>query len=66
MFSGLGRLGSNQENVLHLFFCCSKESYGCQAVFVPEVDSFGEPYNARSNPKKPGEEPLGSVCKANF
>jgi len=49
-----------------LVFCffCRKESYGGEALFGPDVDYFGHPYRARSNPKKQEEEPLGSVCQA--
>ena len=61
MFSGLGPLRSNRENVPHLFSCCSKESNECEEVFVPNVDYFGDSYRARSNPKKREEEPFRSV-----
>ena len=54
---------SNWQNVLHLFFCFSKESYGCEAVFLPDVDYFGDSYRTRRNPKKHEETPLGSVCQ---
>ena len=63
MFSEFGQLRSNRQNVLHLFFCFSKESYGCEAVFLPDVDYFGDNYRTRSNPKKHEEKPLGSVCQ---
>ena len=43
---------SNRENISHLFFRCSKESCGCEIVFVPDVDYFGDPYGTGSNPKK--------------
>ena len=63
MFSGLGPVGSNRKNVLdHLFF--SKESYGGEALFVLDVDYFGDPYRIRSNSKKREEEPIGSFCQA--
>ena len=58
--SSRNKEGSNRENILHLFFCCSKESYGCEVVFVPDVDYFGDPYRTRRNPRKQGK-PLGSV-----
>ena len=63
MFSWLGPLGSNRENVRHLFSCCSEESFGCQAVFVPDVDYFGDLCRTGNNPRK--QEPFGSVCQAN-
>ena len=66
MFSGLGLLGSDRKNVLHLFSYCSKESYGCQVVFVPDVDYFGDAYRTRSSPQKEEEEPLGSIFQAVF
>ena len=65
MFSMLSPLRSNRGTVVHLFFCCSKENYGCEAVFVPDVDYFGDPYRTRSNPKKQEEKPLGSVYQTN-
>jgi len=43
------------------FFCRSKESYGGEALFGPDVDYFGHPYRTRSNAKKQEEEPLGSA-----
>ena len=54
-----------------MFYICFpvaviKESYGCEAVFVPDVDYFGDPYRTRSNPKKREEEPLGRVCQASW
>ena len=64
MFSGLGSLGSNRKNILHLFSFCSKESYAGEAVFLPDVNYFGDPYRGRSNPKQQEEDPLGSVCQA--
>ena len=63
MFSGLGPLEPYRKNVLYLFCCCSKESYGGEAVFVPDVDYFGDPYRGRSNLKKQDEKPHGSVCQ---
>ena len=63
-FSWLGPLGSHRENVIYLFSYYSKESYGGEAVFVPDVDYFGDFYRGRRKPKKQGEEPLGSVCQA--
>ena len=63
MFSGQGPLGSYRKNVLYLFSCCSKESYGGEAVFVPDVDYFGDPYRGRSNSKRQEEKRLGSVCQ---
>ena len=48
---GLGPPGSNRKNFLHLFFSpkscfsfvVSKESYGGETLFVPDVDYFGDP-----------------------
>jgi len=42
------------------FFCHSKESYGGEALFGPDVVDFGEPYRTRSNSKKPAEQSVGS------
>jgi len=68
-----GSLWVKLEHFLHflfltfvLFFCCSKESYGGEALFVLNVDYFGDPYRTRSTPKKQEEEPLGSFCQATW
>ena len=61
----MNKEGSNRENIFHLFFCYSKESYGYEAVLVPDVNHFGDLYRTGSNPKLQEEEPLGSVCQGN-
>ena len=50
--SGLGPLRSNRRMFSIFFFCCSKESYGCEAVFVPDVDYSGDFYRTRNSSKK--------------
>ena len=57
MFSGLGPLGIRKDQIERIFstcmfFCCSKESYGCETVLVPDVDYFGDPYRTGGNPKQ--------------
>jgi len=43
------------------------DSYGGQALFVPDVDYLGDPHSTGCNPKKQEEEEsFASVCQASM